>query len=120
MTILHEKQSPETNQLVCESCGKQFMKKYLLEQHLFRVHKGEKELKGCQYCDYKTANKTNLERHVALHLSQGSQYICDQCGKSYSSIGSLKDHLSYMHIQVSDKIVKCVSSKQTNFNVLTM
>lgn len=105
MTVTHDKQSPEINLLVCENCGKQFRKKYLLEQHLFRVHNVEKEPIPCQFCEYKTHNKTNLERHMALHLNQQSHFICDQCGKSYSSIASLKDHISYMHVNVSQSSV---------------
>lgn len=101
MTVMHEKQNPETNQLVCENCGKQFRKKYLLEQHLKRVHKTPKETQGCQFCEYKTHNRANLERHVALHLNQTTKYICEQCGKSYLSMASLKDHIAYMHNNVS-------------------
>lgn len=103
MTLLHDKQSPETSRLVCESCGKQFRKKYLLEQHLFSVHNLNREPLNCNFCDYKTHNKPNLERHVALHLSQSSKCVCEQCGKTYSSVASLKDHISYMH-----ENVKCI------------
>lgn len=101
MTVLHDKQSPEISQLVCENCGKQFRKKYLLEQHLFKVHNLERVPLHCSYCDYKTPIKANLERHVALHLNTESQFVCEQCGKTYSSTASLKDHISYMHLNVS-------------------
>lgn len=101
MTVLHDKQSSEISQLVCENCGKQFKKKYLLEQHIFKVHNLDRESLSCQYCDYKTPIKANLDRHVALHLNTEAQFVCEQCGKTYSSTASLKDHISYMHINVS-------------------
>lgn len=103
MTVLHDKQSPEISQLVCESCGKQFRKKYLLEQHLFKVHNLEREPLCCTYCNYKTPIKANLERHVALHLNTESEFVCEHCGKTYSSTASLKDHISYMHVNVSNE-----------------
>lgn len=96
MTVLHDKQSPATGQLVC-NCGKQFGKKYLLEQHLIRVHNLKNVPVCCRFCDYKTPFKGNLERHMALHLDPDVRQVCDQCGKTYASPESLKSHISYMH-----------------------
>lgn len=100
-TTLHDKNSPEISQLVCENCGKQFTKKYVLEQHLKRFH-GTKHTKfSCKYCDYQTQFKPNLERHMNIHFSDKKQFMCDHCGKTFSNIGGLTDHIDYIHVQVS-------------------
>lgn len=91
--------SPEINQLVCESCGKQFRKKYVLEQHLHCVHNVARATFKCDYCEYATRFEHNLERHVALHFS-AKDFMCEQCGKAFSTEANLADHISYMHTQV--------------------
>lgn len=59
----------------------------------------------CEFCSYTTHSKSNMERHRDLHLGTNRDYICEQCGKEFPSIGSLKDHISYIHVQ--ERIYKC-------------
>lgn len=105
-TSKHEINSPETQPLVCEICGKLFMKKYRLDQHLIRVHANTKKMLTCQYCDHKTNSKTNMERHLSLHLEDKKDIICELCGKAFYNIVTLKDHISYMH-RSQGKVFKC-------------
>lgn len=99
-TVSHEKCSPETSIFVCESCGSQFPKKYLLEQHTSRVHNNNREYVSCEFCSYKTKNKANMKRHRDTHITNGKTFICDQCGKDFNNIASLKGHMSYIHTEV--------------------
>ncbi|RZC42467.1 zinc finger protein 90-like, partial [Asbolus verrucosus] len=115
ITINHEKFSPEISDIVCDKCGKHFAKRYDLRQHMYRVHNVSKQLVACQYCDYKTVHKCNMDRHVALHLRKNSQFTCEYCGKSCDSIASLKDHITYNHIQEKQfKCDKCDKSFKRN------
>lgn len=102
LTVAHEKNSPDINELLCEICGKNFNKKYLLDDHIYRSH-SKKELLSCLYCEYKTTNKTNMKRHNIIHMPS-EDYICEQCGKHFTNIFSLREHVSYSHIQVSSLI----------------
>jgi hypothetical protein len=100
ITINHEKFSPEISDIVCEKCGKHFVKRYDLRQHMYRVHNISKQFFSCDHCDYKTVHKCNMDRHVALHFRKNNQYTCEYCGKSCDSIANLNDHITYNHIQV--------------------
>lgn len=96
----HEINSPEKRQLVCEICGKLFMKKYKLEQHLQRVHDQNKRMYNCDYCTHTTNNKKNMMRHMSIHLEDKKECVCEQCGKAFHNLVNLKDHMSYNHSQV--------------------
>ncbi|EFA06347.2 Zinc finger protein 184-like Protein [Tribolium castaneum] len=115
ITINHEKFSPEINDIACEKCGKHFAKRYDLRQHLYRVHNTSKQFVSCQYCNYKTVHKCNMDRHVALHFRKSNQYTCEYCGKNFDSIANLNDHITYNHIQTRQfKCDKCDKSFKRN------
>lgn len=100
-STVHEIKSPAKMLLVCEICGRLFMKKYQLELHLKKVHSQKKQMFSCTYCSHKTTSSKNMERHVALHLETKKECICEQCGKTFYNLNTLKDHVSYVHVQVS-------------------
>lgn len=102
---MHDINSPEKRQLVCDLCGKLFVKKYQLEQHLHRVHDNTKQVYTCEYCGHKTTNRVNMDRHLSLHLEDKKEIICDQCGKAFYNITTLKDHIAYVHSQ--ERHFKC-------------
>lgn len=77
----------------------------------------------CELCNYKTADKSNFNKHLRTHGDQVqasemtstpmkgtddtarlNEYICDQCGKTYKSKYGLKIHrktkheLTYKHL----------------------
>jgi hypothetical protein len=115
ITINHEKFSPEISDIVCEKCGKHFVKRYDLRQHMYRVHNISKQFFSCDHCDYKTVHKCNMDRHVALHFRKNNQYTCEYCGKSCDSIANLNDHITYNHIQTKQfRCDKCDKSFKRN------
>ncbi|KAK9873754.1 hypothetical protein WA026_002109 [Henosepilachna vigintioctopunctata] len=111
ITVAHEKCSPEVSVYICESCGGQFRKKYLLQQHKVRMHKNHKEYITCEFCSYKTKHRANMNRHRETHITNGKIYICEQCGKDFTNLASLKSHISYLHIQ--SKIFNCNKCAKT-------
>ena len=56
----------------------------------------------CDYCNYTSNRKYNLNRHIELnHLNINSitdnkniEYICNNCNKKFTSDYSLKIHMS--------------------------
>ena len=46
----------------CEECSELFQTQQILDNHM-RTHTGEKPF-TCPHCDYRTAEKGNLDRHI--------------------------------------------------------
>ena len=46
----------------------------------------------CDQCDYTAGDKCGLNVHKHSHLPLESKYKCNQCHKSYSQKGHLKQH----------------------------
>ena len=67
----------------------------------------------CDECEYQTTKKYNLKRHKEKH----SRIICDECGKSFTSLLKL-DELSQHEISVLCHIMSTFdSSSEVPLNV---
>lgn len=118
-STVHEINAPEKQQLVCEICGKLFVKKYQLEQHLHRVHIQNKPSFKCEYCGHKSTNKPNMDRHLSLHLENKKEVICEQCGKAFYNLITLKDHIAYVHTEERDfKCDQCDKAFKRNSELI--
>ena len=95
-------QKKESN--FCDKCGKE---PHSLDQHMKRVH-GEYSERTFK-CDQPGCSKAyfyilELEKHKrAAHLGG---YVCDQCGKSYTTTTRLTAHITKVHKRESLNI-KC-------------
>uniref|UniRef100_A0A182FKB6 Uncharacterized protein n=1 Tax=Anopheles albimanus TaxID=7167 RepID=A0A182FKB6_ANOAL len=89
---------------VCEICGKEFIKWFNLKMHIRQKHTDEKQPKvQCDFpgCELTYTTVANMRKHRKSHdpnymAPQPQQYICEQCGKSYTTAGALKAH-TYSH-----------------------
>lgn len=89
----------------CDYCGKNYFSKNSFDAHI-KQHQGIERFK-CTQCDYGTNYKGVLLDHQKMHLrEQGltnadSELVlfhqCDQCGKQYSNIQGLRDHVKRVH-----------------------
>ncbi|XP_067635835.1 zinc finger protein Xfin-like [Eurosta solidaginis] len=61
----------------CQICGKRLSTQHYLRIHM-NIHRNERELHQCNYCDKIYISKIALENRIRLH--KGETIKCDQCG----------------------------------------
>ncbi|XP_012284014.1 zinc finger protein 284 isoform X2 [Orussus abietinus] len=100
-TVVHRSKSnedvPSKETFPCPICPKVMSSRRAREQHVRRVHKDEKRF-TCDVhgCEFQSASRSDLDRHRQLHIEERN-VVCDQCGKAFTSVNVLKDHVLYMH-----------------------
>ncbi|KAL6261496.1 hypothetical protein P5V15_006585 [Pogonomyrmex californicus] len=81
----------------CVICSKKLITQRSLDQHIRRIHRGAKRFACNIYgCKFQCARRTDLDRHKQLHVEERN-VICEYCGKTFTSISILKDHVLYVH-----------------------
>jgi len=71
----------------------------------------------CNWCDKSYATKRGLVKHVSVHIGENRTYICEMCGKSYTSYYSLGVHQRTHTTEKSNQCDTCGESFTTK-NVL--
>lgn len=90
-------ETPPKALFACPVCKKTLTTRPACVQHIRRVHKGEKKLTcDTKGCSFQCAYKNDLERHKQLHVEERN-VVCEYCGKAFTSISILKDHILYIH-----------------------
>jgi len=74
----------------CDSCGRPFKSRHLLQRHVACVHLKLKPFK-CDQCGRAFGRKEMLKQHRAAHTGR-RDYVCGVCEKSFRQSASL-----YMH-----------------------
>ena len=88
---LKREQKPEI--YTCESCGKNYSRKLLLDLHRKRMHS---EPIKCPNCDYKSTYQDKLKKHMKQH--EGIIYeTCHICSKKYIGPKNLRAHVLKRH-----------------------
>lgn len=117
----HRKIHTNTRNYKCAYCNKTFIQSEALKIHIRRIHTGEKpflcelcsktfssqsalwvhkhdtheEKKPCKICKKEYSSRI-LKRHIERHKNnehEVKKYICEQCGKNFSSDHNLHRHL---------------------------
>nr|CAH7755043.1 unnamed protein product [Callosobruchus chinensis] len=111
--------SDVSNVSVCDYCGAQFKRKRSLDDHIVKKHPDFSasvscKVHECPNCDYKTAQKIDLDRHILKHpeaVSLHNLISCKHCNMSFKSQQSLRNHIIRQHpdlmASVTGKIHEC-------------
>lgn len=87
----------EMIQAVCETCGKVCSNKYVMHQHVRRVHMKEKQY-SCSVCGKPFFGQAQMLMHQRAVHQKGSEFLCPQCGMHCSSAHKLKTHIEHSHL----------------------
>ncbi|XP_033101845.1 zinc finger protein OZF-like [Anneissia japonica] len=97
---------------VCRFCGKQYLNRTSLKNHISFVHK--KADKMCEVCGKVFKNADHLKRHRNTHDAV-KPYKCLDCGKDFAELTNLRKH---SRIHTGLKPYKCdICSLSFNHNV---
>ncbi|XP_044738951.1 myoneurin-like [Chrysoperla carnea] len=79
-------------EFLCPECPTNFNVWNSLRGHLWRKHKIDIELYGCDKCDYKTFSLSQLNNiHKRIHTDM-KPFLCDICAKAFKNPKQLRTH----------------------------
>jgi uncharacterized Zn-finger protein len=92
----------------CDHCDKAFSRNAHLQTHIDEFHNKIKRF-GCHLCDYTSYQKTNIDRHQAVHLGgkkanrqYKKDFSCDHCDKDFKTKRTLVSHLHVIHNKIKE------------------
>ena len=73
--------------------------------HMYNVHGHGAEF--CDICGKRFQNKTKLNIHLTVHLTDKSAFKCQYCGKGFNSKAKVDRHVSTVHTSDAEKKFHC-------------
>ncbi|XP_058450245.1 zinc finger protein 501-like isoform X2 [Malaya genurostris] len=90
-----ESKHPHSEELlfVCSSCPRRFASDRRAKSHAeTHLPSDVKNIHPCRYCNKKFSKVASVVLHIkAIHIGE-RPYICEECGKDFTTNGSLKEH----------------------------
>lgn len=87
----------------CPLCGRSFKKEKSLVRHHLATHCGEPKLHTCEECGKKFRQLSTLKQHKVIH-SVHRPFTCEFCSKSFNRSSTL---ISHRKIHSANKPFKC-------------
>lgn len=96
--LIHEHRRPTFD---CNICSEQFLSKYSLQMHEYRIHNlVQPKQFECDYCRKVFLRKSFLETHMTIHMKYNSftpensatQFKCEYCSKGFANRSYLHRH----------------------------
>lgn len=81
---------PQPKNHVCQTCGKGFLSRNMLEEHT-NTHTGLRPYK-CGECGKDFASKYSARAHEKIHLDRPRPFKCNTCGKGFITEQNLHQH----------------------------
>ncbi|XP_058814571.1 putative zinc finger protein 735 [Topomyia yanbarensis] len=94
MTHLESKHSHSEELLFpCSACPKRFASDKRAKSHgEIHLPSEVKNIHPCRFCDKKFSKLASVVLHIkAIHIGE-RPYVCEECGKDFTTNGSLKEH----------------------------
>ncbi|XP_055603705.1 zinc finger protein 436-like [Uranotaenia lowii] len=91
MDSRHSENRVEKQRVYCEICNKGFVSPKTLETHI-KAHSEEKVFK-CEHCEEEFTDRTRYRNHIKKNHSQGSAFLCSECGMSFLRNDYLQVHM---------------------------
>uniref|UniRef100_A0A3Q1HL01 C2H2-type domain-containing protein n=1 Tax=Anabas testudineus TaxID=64144 RepID=A0A3Q1HL01_ANATE len=109
----HEEQPEKPHS--CVDCGMCFFKASELRRH-YRSHTGEKPFR-CTVCE-RFYSRQDLNIHGLTHSGE-KPHLCPVCGKGFSQLGNMKEHEQNVHIKSEQYICNECGATFTRYKSLT-
>jgi len=101
----------------CESCGKTFRLKYILELHKNTVHSEDRPF-ACELCGKLFKLRMKLDEHMRTHTGV-RPHACETCGARFASKSDVKKHLRFHTGEKPFKCATCGKFFHTSSNLKT-
>ncbi|XP_014471773.1 PREDICTED: zinc finger protein 852-like isoform X3 [Dinoponera quadriceps] len=88
---LHVRFKHKESPIVCDVCGKTCSNSNSLYVHQKWAHFKPKY--ECEICKRRMVTQENLDQHILLQHERKENYVCEECGKSFSENHRLKQHM---------------------------
>ncbi|KAG5325811.1 ZN235 protein, partial [Pseudoatta argentina] len=75
---------------MCDTCGKDFASKYTYKAHI-KTHEVRPRPFECTQCNKTFLSQQNLNQHERTHNGT-KEFVCHQCGKAFTSAHNLEVH----------------------------
>jgi len=100
-------EADSADQLVCPDilCAKTFKRRRLLENHIKRVHVGDRNFL-CDFCPKRFHSKREKDSHVEYVHNAERIFDCPECFKKFKSRGDTLKHIKAIHLKLKAFVCK--------------